>query len=311
MKKIIVLTLITAILLSGCSDIGNATEIGSRAIIQAAAIDYDNGYRVSALLFSSTGSGGDIIDASEDNVIKVTGEGETLAKAIDNISLIDGKRIYMCETKLLILGSGFELQNIKDVLNNLYFDFRCSLNMPVCCAENAEMLTDMQFTEGITSAEKPLSIIENAFEKGVSPKTTLLDLLCDLKAERNSLIPMFESVKNGRGMTSGEDGTTAVLSGSRELENGYLGRFYDSNQTAALMLWRGLSDRTTVNYNFDGGNKTCEAYNIKIISDNRDDNEMSVCVSAKFRSRNGAGIDNEERKAALHSLAKLLENGIS
>lgn len=311
MRKLIVLVLISAMLLSGCTDIGNATEIGSRAIIQAAAIDYDNGYRVSALLFSSTGSGGDTIDASQENVIKVTGEGQTLGEAIDNISLIDGKRIYMCETKLLIIGSGFELQSIEGVLNNLYFDMRCSLNMPVCCADNAEMLTDMQFTEGITSAEKPLSIIENAFEKGVSPKTTLLDLFCNIAARRSSLIPMFEYVKNGRGMTLGEDSGTVVLSGAREVDGGYLGRYYNSSQTAALMLWRGLSDRITLNYEYNGNDRICEAYNIKVVSDNADEDKRSVSVCAKFRSQNGGSINYEERKAALHSLAKLLENGIS
>ncbi len=311
MKKLIVLTLIVVILMSGCSYVGDATEIGSRAIIQAAAVDYDNGYRVSALLFSSTGSGGDTIDASQDNVIKVTGEGRTLGEAIDNISLIDGKRIYMRETKLLILGNGFELQPIDNVLNTLYFDLRCSLNMLVCCAEKAEMLTDIQFTEGITSAEKPISILENAFEKGVSPKTTLLDLLCDLKAERTSLIPMFEYVKNGRGMTLNEDGGTVVLSGAREIINGNLERVLDRNQTAAVMLWRGLSNRITLNYEFEGCERICEAYDIKILSDNADDNKESVSVCAKFRSQNGGSIDDKERKTALRSLAKLLENGIS
>ena len=161
MKKIIPI-IAAMLLLTGCSD---NTELGDRAIIQAAAIDFDRGeYRVSALLFSSGGGGGDTIDASQDNVIKVSGSGKTLAEAIDNISLIDGKEIYMSETKLLILGGGFADISALPALNTLYYDMRCSLNMPVCFSEDAELLTDLHFKEGITAAEKPLSMIEYAYD---------------------------------------------------------------------------------------------------------------------------------------------------
>ncbi len=293
-------------LLTGCAD---STELGNRAIIQAAAIDYDDGYKVSALLFSSGGSGGDTIDASQENVIKVTGEGKTLSEAVDNISLIDGKRIYMCETKLLILGGGFEETDVSDALNTLYYDLRCSLNMPVCGADNAEMLTDFQFTEGVTAAEKPLAMIENANHLGVSPKTTLLDLLADIAGGRTTLIPYFESAVNGRGMTTSDDGKTAVLSGSRELSEGCLGERYGQAQTAGLMLINGLSDKMTVNYIHDGVEKTCEAYSIKV-TENLNSKNGGLKVSARFRTRNGGGLTGAERQAALKVLTSIVEQAI-
>ena len=66
MRNIIKLiaVLLIAFIFSGCSD---PTALGNRAIIQAAAIDYDDGYKISALMFSSGGSGGDTIDASQEN----------------------------------------------------------------------------------------------------------------------------------------------------------------------------------------------------------------------------------------------------
>jgi len=131
MKKL-ALIIIGTLLLTGCE--ADMTELGNRAIIKAAAIDFNGNYQVSALLFSGGGSGGDTIDASQENVIKVSGEGETLAEAIDNISLIDGKKLYMAETKLLILGSGFEKVSAADALETLYFYMLCSLNIPVCFA---------------------------------------------------------------------------------------------------------------------------------------------------------------------------------
>ncbi len=304
MKRSLIMAAAAAFLLSGCSRVGNATEIGNRAIIQAAAIDYDNGYRVSALLFSSGGSSGDKIDTSQENVIKVTGEGETLAQAIDNISLIDGKTIYMCETKLLILGDGFELTNAEDALNTLYSDMRCSLNMPVCSAERAEALTDLTFTEGITSAEKPLSLIENAYELGLSPKATLLDLISDMRAGRTTLIPRLKIVENGRGMTSSEDGKTAVISGSRELVNGRLGMLYDGLRTAGLMIISGETDRAFLNYFYNDHERTCEAYGIKV----REDENGGLVVTSRFRTRNGGTLPDDERQAALQTLIWMIEN---
>ena len=304
MKRIFAAT-IAALLLTGCHD---STELGSRALIQALAIDYDGKYNVSAMLFSSGGSGGDTIDASQENVIRVTGKGETLSGAIDEISLIDGKRIYMSETKLLILGSGFEKANAMDALNTLYFDMRCSLNMPVCCVESgerAEDISDLQFTEGITAADKPLSLIENANRMGVSPKTTLLDLLADSAGERVSLLPMMTVTENGSGMTA--DGKTAVLSGSRYFDGGVLRETFDDTETAALMLLSERSHRITLNYLYGEAERTCEAYDVKIAEDPYFESGVRR-VSAKFRTRGGGKLPEEERRAALTVLTKLIES---
>lgn len=302
-------TLFVVLLMTGCSD---PTELGDRAIIQAAAVDFDGAYRVTALLFGSSGSGGDTIDASQENVIRVTGVGNTLAAAVDNISLIDGKRIYMSETKLLILGGGFEDANALDALKTLYYDMRCSLNMPVCCVESGERAEDiaaLRFTEGMTAADKPLSLIENAYAMGVSPKTTLLDLLADSAGEKASLLPVLAVAENGGGMTDSGIGEnkTAVLRGSRYFVNGLLGDSFDEDKTAALMLTTRRSSKTTLNYRFGGSEATCEAYGIKV--DDRSTRERSVLkVTAKFRTRNGGRLSEEERKAALAELVRVIES---
>lgn len=305
MKKLLPI-FFSLLLLTGCSD---HTELGSRAIIQALAMDYENGeYNVSALLFSSGGSGGDTIDASQDNVIKVSGTGKTLSEAIDNISLIDGKEIYMSETKLLIIGGGFSEYSVMPALNTLYYDMRCSLNMPVCYSENADLLTDLRFKEGITSAEKPLSIIENAYRAGASPKAVLLDILADNSGGRETLIPAFTESENGYGITTDESGKTAVLCGSCYISDGMVSDFYDSEKTAGLMLLNGLSSKTLLNYTSDGEEQTCEAYFIKV--ELLSDNEGAVKVSARFRERNGTALSDEQRKGALAALTELIRNSM-
>ncbi len=293
------------IIMTGCSD---GTELGDRAIIQAAAIDYDGEYHVSAMLFSSGGSAGSTIDASQENVIRVTGAGSTLSGAIDRIALADGKRIYMSETKLLILGDGFSEENTTEALETLCFDMRCSLNMPVCCVESgnsASDISDLRFTEGITSADKLLSLIENGERMGVSPKATLLDVLSDNIGGKPSLLPMIGISENGSGMTNSDDGKTAVLKGSRYLSDGVLGDSFDEVKTTALMLTAGKTDRITLNYRIGNDEKTCEAYSIKI-KDVSADGRNVWRVSAKFRTRGGGSLSDAERKVALNALTEIV-----
>lgn len=307
MKKRIIPLLLALSMLCGCSD---KTELGSYALIEAAAVDFTDGeYRVSALLFSSGGSSGDTIDASQDNVIKVTGEGETLAEAFDKISLIDGRQITLSEMKLLVLGGGFEHRSITPVLNTLFYDMRCSLNMPVCCAESAEMLTDLRFTEGITSAEKPLDMMKNANREGVSPDTKLLDLLCSIESSRPVLLPVFAETKNGYGMTSDEDGRTAELVGTTSVKDGLLTEYHDSRQTVALMLLTGETNRIKLNFFHDGVEQTCEAYSIKaeIIPD---PSGATVSVTARFRGRNGAKLSEPMKESALLALSQLVAEAV-
>lgn len=301
MKRLITAILAAAgmTLLSGCA----ATELGDRAIIQAAAVDWDNGeYTVSALLFSSGGSSSEGIDASGENVIKVSGSGKTFAQAVDNISLNDGKEIYMSENKLLIIGGGFAQADLTPVLETLTRDMRCSLNMLVCCAEDPELLTDMHFTEGITSAEKPVSMIENAYRSGSSPRAYLIDLLNDAAAGRSTLIPMFQSAWNGYGMTTDEEGETAELSGSRYLYCGRLTQRLDSAETAGAMLLEGLSDKALLTFEHGGREHSCEAYSVRV--KRLDTGEIKL--SAKLRRRNGEALPEELKTAALGELDSMI-----
>ena len=299
MKRFLLIpALILTLALCGCTDM---TELGDRAIIQAAALDYEDGvYRVSALMFSGGGSG-ERIDSSQDNVIKISGEGSTAGAAIESISLTDGKRVYMSEAKLLIFGSGFERADLVSVLNTLYYDRQCSLNMPVCCAETAELLTEIRFTEGITSAEKPVSMIENAHSSGLSPKATVFDILCDNAAGRPTLIPMFCESFNGYGMSDDEDGRTAVLCGSALIRGGKLCGCADPEETAGLLILSGETKRLPLNITANGQEAACEAYGIKT--------ELSldeVRFSAQFRRLNGGTLNEQEQSAAGEMLGKYI-----
>ncbi len=272
MKKLL---MIAAIVLCccGCAD---TTELGDRAIIQLAAVDYENGeYTLSALLFSAGGSGGEL-DVTETNTLKATGSGKTLGEAVQQLSLIDGKEIYMSEAKLIVLGSGFAEADILSAVTMLHRDMRCSLNTPVCYSENAALLTDLQFTEGITAAEKPVDMIKNGYLAGVSPNATILDILSDGLGGRKTLLPSFTETVNGSGMTKSDDGRTAALNGSIYIEDGVFARTADPAQTAGYLILAGLTDSITLDIADENGERSCEAYNI---SDESQDNKPKITAN--------------------------------
>ncbi len=301
MKRVICALLLT-LTMCGCAD---TTELGDRAIIQLAAIDFQDGeYLLNALLFSAGGSGGEL-DVSQTNVIKVTGRGKTVGEAVQSLSFADGKDIYMSEAKLIVLGSGFSGCDIPPVLNMLYRDMRCSLNTPICCAENAELLTDMEFTEGITAAEKPMDMIQNGYLMGVSPSATLLDVISDYNGGRQTLVPYFSETENGRGMTLDDDGKTAEISGSQVISGGRLGRLGDMWQTAGAMLLSGKSDSVQLSIVIDGEELTCEAYRIKASLKNG-----KPQAQAYFRTVSGEGLSPEQEKAAQKRLLQILDAGM-
>ncbi|MGN1340671.1 MAG: hypothetical protein ACI4WS_10295 [Oscillospiraceae bacterium] len=302
MKKILLPAVIAALLfLSGCQ----ATELGKRAIIQAAAVDRQSGeYVVSALMFSSGGSSKDGIDASGENVIKVTGRGRTFAEAVGDISLTDGKEIYMSENKLLVIGGGFGDADFTPVLETLSEDMRCSLNMLVCYSDDPELLTDLRFTEGLTAADKPVSMIENGFREGASPRAYLLDMLNDTAAGRATLLPEFRKTANGYGMTSdGED--TAVITGSKLYFCGRLGESLDSDQTTGRMLLDGLSDRARLSFVHNGSEESCEAYAVRV--NHRDNGD--IMLSARFRRYSGEALPGELKSTAFRELERLIRAG--
>ncbi len=304
--KIIPILLSAMTLLSGCTA---ATELSERAIIQAAAVDYSNGeYTVNALLFS--GGGKDGLDVSQDNVIKVSGSGATFTEAVKQISLVCGKEIYMAENKLLIVGYGFERQSLTSLINTMYTDMRCSLNMPVCCAESAEMLADIRFKEGVTSAEKPAAMLRNAYNIGTSAYTTLLDILKDNEGGRATLIPIFEETENGSGLTTDKEGKTAVISGSRYIYNGRLYGNMDMQQTQGLLLILGERDRCYFSFTIGDTEHSCEAYSVRVDIVNGMDGRKAA-VTAKFRYENGSALTGEALGAAERALYNIVNDALS
>lgn len=301
MIKKIALILVGLAFLTGCEE---RTELGARAIIQAAAINFDEkGYVVNALLFSSGGSG--LIDASEENVIRTDGRGETLVQALNDVSLSDGRAVYMSDIKLVVFGAGYEQSNLAEAMNTLYYDMGCGLDTLLACADEPSAVTELRFTEGVTSAEKLSELIENASRAGLAPKTTLLDALCSVESEKAFLLPYLSVEENGS-MTSKDDGLSAVPKGAKSVVGGRLCEYLSPQETAGALLVSGENDKLTLSF-FDGENeRSCKAYRIKV---KRLDNGETE-VSARFRALNGASLTERDKNTALERLCEIVKLGL-
>lgn len=211
----------------------------------------------------------------------------------------------MSENRLLILGAGFVETDFTPALETLSRDMRCSLNMLVCTADDPEILTDLHFKEGLTAAEKPVSMIENAYSSGSSPRAYLLDLLNDAAAGRETLLPRFRGTQNGYGMTDGDSGETAELYGSRLLSGGRLSAPLDPEETAGALLVTGESGRTLLNFTHAGRELGCEAYSVKLTEE-----DGGYVLSAKLRRRDGSRLPEELKDAAMSELYSIVRAGL-
>lgn len=299
MKREIALLLAGLALLTGCEE---RTELGERAVIQAAGINADEkGCEVNALLFSSNGSG--LVDASKENVIRADGSGETLAAAIDDVSINDGRAAYLSNIRLIIFGEGYERADIASALNTLYYDMGCGLDTLLACADNPKEITALGFTEGVTSAEKLAELVENAALEGLAPKTTLLDALCAIESGSTFLLPYFTVEENGS-MT--EQGVAAIPSGSRSVSNGTLGKRLSAEETAGALLVSGENDKITISFSNGKSERCCEAYNVKV----RVQEDGSAKISARLRAKNGSRLSGEDKDGAMERLGEIVRAGL-
>ena len=108
--KIIILLIITTITLTGCS----YTELNKLAIVSALGIDYKNGqYEITAQVMDikkqDTGT-------KEKSIIYET-KGETIGKAIRNLSEKYPKTVYLGHVEIIILGKETAEEKINDIFD--------------------------------------------------------------------------------------------------------------------------------------------------------------------------------------------------
>ena len=112
MKKFIILI----ILIFGVCGCWNYKELDDYSIINGIAIDKnEDNYEVSVLISNASKSSGESPDASESKSVVYSGKGNSIFKALKDISLISPKELYLDHFSILILSEEIAKEGIYNI----------------------------------------------------------------------------------------------------------------------------------------------------------------------------------------------------
>jgi len=173
MKKLILMILSAAFLLSGCS--ARAAELEDSAVVRAIAIDRaEKGYSVSAY----------IAGAEEGSVISA--EAETIAEAVFQLNTRTERRIYLGQLRVIVISS--ELRDVEEPLLYLYAaeDVRSAAKVLIVSGSAKETLSYKGlYRDAASDIEKT---VENANENANYPAVTLYGCVNSMAAESGCCI---------------------------------------------------------------------------------------------------------------------------
>lgn len=178
MKKVKLLFIIFILSLSftfsGCS---NKTELRDRAIIEAMAIDFENGeYKITLQEYtpsdSNAGEG-----SGESQNIYVTTSGKTLFEALKNAESKDGNQIFYGHSRAYLIGKDAADKGLVQIIEFMNSNYQLSLNSAVILTETSaeDVLKKKVFAEVV-----PNITIDRIESCGKAPDVAVIDVLRDV-----------------------------------------------------------------------------------------------------------------------------------
>ncbi len=299
--KILILLLVFNIpfAFSGCS---NKTELRDRAIVEAMAIDFENGeYKITLQEYmpsdSMAGEG-----SGENQNIYVTTSGKTLFEALKNAESKDGNQIFYGHSRAYLIGKEAADKGLVQIIEFMNSNYQLSLNSAVILTEtSAEDVLKKKVFAGVV----PNITIDRIESCGKAPDVAVIDVLRDVyNLEGCCVLPIIspdgkEEVKIEKCAVFKEQKTKIFL--NTEQTMGYiwmLGKISD-----AVMIAKKDNQRISVNVISD---KT----KIKMKADN-DEVTLNVSVTAKGNISE-IGVFSNQRIQAEHieQIQKQIENQI-
>lgn len=232
MKKKLTLIMLFLIMfnLTGCMQ---ALNLSDRAIVQAIGVDYiDNRYYVTLQIFAPEGAGGQTaVDPSKQNAKIIQTSGETVADAIFQAILRQGKDVYYGHNRIIVLGEHLLQYGIKDVMSFFSTNSQSRPTTNVLTSRGtAYKILSSDINQGIIPAETLQKMLINAEKEGKSSKIRLFDMAENYKSKTNSIIIPVISINENQDKdklesdTSKEDG-----SGSENSQTSGVGSEMQSN----------------------------------------------------------------------------------
>lgn len=252
------LVLSPAFLLSGCL---SPVQLNRQAIVQGVGIDYKDGnYRLTFQIFSPSGSsGGSNIGASADNAKTITAEGKTVSEAIQNGVRGQGKKLFIGQNRVIILGMEAAKHDLAGAVAYLGTNptSRQSAHILISRTTAEEILT-AKINQGILPAEALEHMTENARENGIARSVRLFELRKTLFMRHESaaipLISYKESEKPAAAKPEESGGSKETIEQVSPLTIGKTALFWentfrgelDERQTRGMMWVRDEIEKTAV-----------------------------------------------------------------
>ncbi len=202
--------------------------------MQAIGIDINEGvYAVTLQVFSPDGGGGQtIVDPTKQNSRVITCYGETVAEALEETSISQGKVFFYGHNRLIVLGESTKDRSLMEVLE--FFtntsESRADVKVLFSNGEAKNILTS-DINQGILPAQSIEKTVENGYDRTKISQTFLIDVL----KNDDVLLPVIEALDE-----KGEkELKTVILTGSALYSKGEYKCFFDLDETRSALFLKG------------------------------------------------------------------------
>lgn len=210
MKKLLSLLLISALILLTATSCLKKNELNEVAIVQAIGIDTSTeGFKLTLQIYSPKGAGSSTaIDTSKNNSTSITAEGETIAAAIKNATLLQGKVIFTGHNRIIVLGRELCLSGIEGIFSYFNRSTLTRQNVQMLMSQTtAEDIVTQNLEQGILAAETIENMLQNSDENGLSYQCLYYELAKNMSTmEGTGAIPTIKKPEPPSAEKSGSDG---------------------------------------------------------------------------------------------------------
>lgn len=229
-NKVAVILIIIVLSLAVCGCSPNHFNLNERAMVQAIGIDFENDeYIITSQVFLPSGKTEG--EGESQNTVYTT-KGKTIANALNDIMLMQGRKTYIGNNKVVVLGESTAADGIEKVINYFDTNHETRLNTVMLVAKGkASDVVSAKIKQGVTPGDTIEKIVVNGRGNGKVVNVSLIDLLRSFYNDNKcGYIAAAKTEKDDEGNENIKIDGTAVFSG------GALTGYLTDDETGGLMF---------------------------------------------------------------------------
>lgn len=211
MKKLIKLVLISAVLslmalsLGGCRQSGKKNDLTKQKVIVSMGIDLaeDNNYEITVRVYdasmSSSSSDPSNASQSQSNTAVYTLSGETISKAISNLTLQTGNEPMYAQNNIIVIGKSVAEQGLEKIMDFFVRDKKTRLGALFALAsEDARSVVKCEFMNDSMPQRELEELISSGYMNAQVKKMNILDVAKRMTESTSQVIlPLIEIYDTG------------------------------------------------------------------------------------------------------------------